>query len=169
MGLYIPTSSAGQLPLSAVCIKKGQIYNLDNNEWMNFQFNPQTFEWERSINWAETTWKGDVQGGDLSFINIGPRTFDLSLLFLADPGAPEINYKTNSVKIDSFEAVEELIESWSQIVSSKGRPARVKVIMGERFFDGVIRNYHFKIIESFEDLSAKEGILTLEFREWILT
>ena len=79
MGLFLPTSGTSVVPLSTQRLAKVQIYCLDMNESLTFQFNPETFRWERDINWAEVQWKGNDFGGDLEYINNGPRTFDLPL------------------------------------------------------------------------------------------
>lgn len=178
MPLFIPTSGAAPIPFAGWPTKKGQLYNMDNNEKLSFQFNVETFEWEQKFNWAEITWKGSVSGGDLDFINSGPRTFDLPLLFLGDPGAPEIEYEIGddnpvvrqvpgNIKMD-FEFIQKLIERWTWVMPHKGRPPRIKVVIGTRWFEGVIEELNFKLIDFFPDLTVKEALMTISFREWNL-
>jgi len=173
MGLFIPTSQGSSPPFSGITLVKGQLYNLDLNEFLSFQFNPNTFEWAKKINWGEITWKGNVKGGDLQFINIGPRKIDLPLLYMADPGAPEIEYtveeaiSTDDLKMD-FQAIKEMIERWEGLIEGKGRPSRIRIIVGPNYFDGVVTDWSFRIVEFFSDLTAKEVLIALRFREWQL-
>lgn len=176
MGLFLPTSGTSSIPFSSQRLSKAQIYCLDTNELLNFQFNPQTFQWERDINWAETSWRNNDYGGDLEYINSGPRTFDLPLLYIADPGAPDIvgEYQTANNEIApgtpvDFEFIESLFERWASILPAKKRPSRVRVIFGPRHFDGVIVHLDHRIVEAFEDLSTREGLITVSFREWKTT
>ena len=92
--IFIPTSRESYSPLAMRVVTKGQLYNLDTNEYFTFQFNPEAFEYSRDLNWNPMTFNGDESGGDLFYINSGPRTFELPLLFIVDPSAPEIQYST---------------------------------------------------------------------------
>ena len=169
MPLHIPIGK-DRLPHGDMPLTKGQLYNLDNDEWIDFQFNPEFFEWDQAINWKDFTHKGDPSGGDLQFLNIGPRTFDLALIYAADPGAPEIK---RDIGLDggdemTFERIEEVMENWRQLLPEKKRPSRIKVIIGSRTFDCIVENIRMRITEWFDDLTAREALLTLEFREWLL-
>ncbi len=171
MGLFLPTSGTSTIPFSSQRLSKAQIYCLDTNEFLNFQFNPSTFQWERDINWAETNWRNNDFGGDIEFINSGPRTFDLPLLYIADPGAPDIEYQpANNATAPGgrkdFEFIESLFERWASMLPAKKRPSRVRVMFGPRSFEGVIVHLDHRIVETFEDLSVREGLITVSFREW---
>ena len=159
-----------------MALVKGQLYNLDLNEMLGFQFNPETFGWDRDLNWAEISWKGAEKGGDLQYVNAGPITFDLDLIFVADPHAPEMMYQTGSnhpvvpsmqasIKMD-FEFIEETVNKWADPLPNLGRPSRIKIILGGRSFLGVITTYSFEITDFFEDLTARHGRLSIGFREW---
>jgi len=181
MPLFIPTSKGVASPLAAMHLTKGQLYNLDTNEFISFQFNPSEFEWERMINWSEISWQGDTSGGDLAFINVGPRTYNLDLLYMADPGAPEIESKIDDPPYaynakNDFQRIRKTIEKWEADIEGKGRPSAINLIMGSRdadgnltsgnSFEGVIVRSGFRLTEFFNDLSVREAIITLRFREW---
>ena len=173
MPLFIPTATQAPIPFAGWPTQKGQLYNLDTNDYISFQFNPDSFDWEQVFNWAEITWQGDYHGGDLQFINAGPHTFDLPLQFLADPGAPKIGYNTPSrISTDmnkfDFGELKRTLDDWNKPIEGKGRPARIKVIMGENKFDGVVTRWKFRILDFFPDMTAKEVLMTISFREWVL-
>ena len=171
--LYLPGYEEKRINVyTNITFAKSQLYNVDLNEYIVFQFNPVTFEWERDINWGEHSWLGDTSGGDLQFLNIGPRLIDLDLMYMADPQAPTVHYKSNFNIIGSddlvdFQAIKNTIEKWEKLLDGSRRPSRIGIMVGPNRFEGVIKKYRFKITEFFENLSTKEGILSLEFREWI--
>jgi hypothetical protein len=173
MSLFVPTSVMGPVPFAGWPTNRGQLYNLDNDEYIGFQFNPETFEWEQPVNWVEVTWHGDFSGGDVQFINMGARVFELPLQFLADPGAPQIDHRAAQIisrpedKFD-FAALKAIIDQWNRPIPGKGRPARLKIIVGHNVFEGVITRWRFKIVDFFPDMTAKEVLLTISFREWVL-
>ena len=170
--LVLP-SMGGVLPsINATKLTKGQLYNLDLNEYIGFQFNPTTFEWGQQIGWVETIWQGDDHGGDLQFTHIGPRTCEISLLYMADPGTPDLTWSvperlSNGTTKFDFQALRKALERWNSKVVGKGRPSRIRIIVGPNYLDGVIKVPVFKITEFFEDLSVREAQVTLEFREWL--
>jgi hypothetical protein len=170
--LFLPTSHEAFSQANARQLAKGQIYNLDLDEYIGFQFNPTAFEWARQIGWAETIWQGDDRGGDLLFTHIGPRKFEVSLLYMADPGSPDFTWSvperlSNSDVKSDFQALRKALERWEKKLDGRGRPSRVRVIVGPNYFDGVMTQLGFKITEFFEDLSAREALVSLEFREWL--
>lgn len=186
MGLFIPTSNLDRRPYPATPVMKGIIYNLDLNESVSFQFNPETFSFERRIKWAEVTWRGDDTGGDVQFFNIGPRTFDLELLYIHDPAAPPIEYRQGgnpllsarpvslsvsaargSSTIMPFETVQDIIDTWMQLLPDRQRPSQIQIIIGPQSFKGIIKGIGIDIRSFFPNLTAREAILTLEFREWL--
>lgn len=174
--IYLPTSGEDRrLSLEIftnTSLQKGQLYNLDLNEYLGFQFNPTTFEWSRDINWSEQNWVGGTRGGDLQFISLGPRLIELELLYIVDPRAPKVSYESDFAVIDpkdelvDFQAIRSTIEKWEELLDGIRRPSRVKIIVGPNGFEGVITSSTFRITEFFEDLTAKEALFLLEFREW---
>lgn len=187
MPLAIPTSRASQQSFLSAKITKGQIYNLDLDEYFVFQFNPEAFEWERDYHWDEITFKGDASGGDLQYIRTSAREFSLDLLYVADPGGPDIEYAKADHKISprtgrlvdgsplpatpsgkmAFEQLVMMLDAWGAVIPAKGRPSRLKVMMGPQDFDCVVTGSQFRIREFFgEDLSAREALISLEFRQW---
>lgn len=170
-GLYLPTSRISN-PLNDRALGKGELYNLDLDQLVGFQFNPTSLEWTRQFAWGEVRWQGDSSGGDLQYLSTGPRHVELSLLYMADPGSPDINYVAPLIisspnnKFD-FVALRQTLESWEQPLPGKKRPSRIRIIFGENSFDCVITSSTFRITTFFEDLSAREAVYTAEFREWL--
>ena len=170
--ITIPTNISNTVS-SPVSVKKGQIYNLDTNEFIGFQFNPRDVIWSRQINYADISWKGSNKGGDIEYLNSGPRKMEISLQYMADPGSPDIDYHINSnngisthiLKMD-FQVLLETIERWEEVIEDKGRPSRLKIIMGSNGFNCVVINSEIRISETFSDLSVREGFITLRLREW---
>ncbi len=172
MQLFIPTSTIGNNDFSNMPVTKGQLYNLDLNEFITFQFNPESFTWSQESSWGRINWKGNFDGGVPDFLNHQPTKFDLPLYFVADPGAPEIAYNVeerlsnSDVKMD-FEALEKMIKRWKRPVEGLNRPSRIRVIFGPRYFDVVFNVTKFAITYFFEDLTAREGTITLGCEEWL--
>ena len=172
MPLFIATGSP---PALSDTLSKGLLQNLETGEWMDFQFNPETFEYGRDQNWGESLWKGDERGGDLQYVNTGPHAFDLSLLYVADPSAPNVPHNA-SVRVSpapddsrlpvSFERIEQVIYKWTEPLADLGRPPRIGISIGPREFKGVILNHQSRITEFFSDLTAREALLNIRFREW---
>jgi hypothetical protein len=174
--LFLQNNIGKQVTFTDIVLTKGQLYNLDNDTYFNFQFNPTDLEWEREHNWSNTNWIGDDTGGDSTYINSKPRTIDLSLMFVADPGVAPPEYSsplqfqiTDEFGLVDFQAIKGIVEDWEKIITSKGRPSRIAIIVGPNIFEGKILKSGFKISEFFPDLSPKVAILTLEFEEWIQT
>ena len=181
-GLFVPVPGSSSIPFGGQPTIKGQLYALDLEDKIDFQFNPKTFEFEQAFNWSRITYKGDFSGGDLDFQNVGPRMFDLPLLFLADPAAPPITFKTKSsgarivhtepgLKMPILFDYDELLAMfnfWKKPIEGKNRPTRINVVMGNRSFEGVITSLVFKELEYFQDYSVKEALITITFEEWNL-
>ena len=171
--LFIATSNATTAaPFTEVPTAKGRLTNLDNNEFVGFQFNPDGLSYERSIDWGTIAWKGSELGGDLDYTSSGPHEFDLNLRFVSDPAAPDIEAEASEAishpdyRVD-FEAIEATIRSWVTPLDNLRRPARINVAMGpSRFFNCVITNIAVDIIETWPDGTAREALLKLEFKEW---
>ena len=136
--LFIPTSKQSIPLFTKQKLAKGQLYNLDRDQFLNFQFNPQTFDVRRDFNWGVNTGIGDDTGGDLLYLTSGPHTFDLTLLFMADPGVPAFEYNTDlalsgdEAAID-FKAIEDTFESWTAKIDRLGRPSRIRVRFGGEY------------------------------------
>lgn len=169
MSLFIPTSHKSNAPFP-ITVMKGQLYNLDTNESLNFQFNPSSLEWERATRWGETKWKGDHTGGDIDYIYTDPHTLNIPLLYISEPGAPRVDYNATERIMDNgivdFQQIKQLIDRWEKPLYRIGRPSRILVIFGPNSFECVIINSNFKITEFFEDLTPREALLNLDFRVW---
>ena len=170
--LFIPSpSGVTAAAFSTQEIVHGRLTNLDNNEFIGFQYNPAAFAYEREINWGAIQWRGSELGGDLDYLNSGPHTFDLTLEFVSEPSANRMEADTElaiphpDLGVD-FENLEQTIKAWMQPIEGQGRPSRINVVMGPRFFNGIALSYRFEISEYHGDLSARHGRLQLEFREW---
>ena len=170
--LFVPSSSGGLAQAYSVdSVVHGRLTNLDNNEFIGFQYNPLQFTYEREFNWGAVQWRGSELGGDLDYLGSGPHTFDLTLDFVAEPSANPMDAQTAKMipqpnhQVD-FENLEVTIIDWMTPLEGKRRPARINVVLGPRFFNGVILNYRFKVLEFHEDLSARHGRLTMEFKQW---
>lgn len=168
--LYLPTTDREVVYLNST-LAKGQLYNLDLNQYIGFQFNPTELEWTRDINWSEHNWVGSYNGGDLQFMNLGPRVISLDLIYLADPRAPEVQYNTDykimNEGVVDFQAIKDTIDKWLEPLDGLNRPSRISIVVGPNVFNGVITSTSFKITTFFEDLTPREAMLSLEFREWI--
>ncbi len=175
MSLFLATSGSAPIPDNIARLTKGELYNLDLNESLGFQFNPERLRTDKNFEWLDVAWLGSKDGGDLQYKGSGPTTFDLDLRFVALPGAPRIQSDagervspSDDLPMD-FEAIEETLRRWSQDVEGKRRPSRIKVILGERAFNCVITRIGSEVTAFFEDLTAREAILTIGFRQWELT
>lgn len=160
-------------PLRKQPLTKGQLYNLDKQQFINFQFNPQAFEWSQTWSWAEVRWKGARRGGDLQYQSEGARELELDLLFIADPGAPRFLSNTGDRLSTpdlamNYTLLVTLFDEWQARVPGKGRPSRIMLIFGELFFVCVITQIHHRITEMFNDLTAREATISIAMREWIL-
>lgn len=154
-------------------VAKGQIYNLDYDQFICFQFNPTFFEWSQLFSWNAVTFRGSRRGGSLQYSHEGARTMQMDLLFMADPASPDLVYDTPiylggaGLKVD-YDRIVELFDRWQTPIQGKNRPSRLKVIVGPRAFNVVITELTHRVTEFFPDLSAREGLLSLTMREWVL-
>lgn len=173
MSLFLPTATTETTP-AAYALAKGELYNLDRNEMFQFQFNPQNFIWERQLNWATANFKGASNGGHPQFLNLDAREFDLTLLFVADPSAPLMNYYADEnivtldeSKIIDFEALIRLILAWEKPIDGLGRPGILKLVMGANNIDCIIDHYQVHEQDYFEDMTVKAGQITFSMKEWV--
>jgi hypothetical protein len=181
-GLFIPLPGSSTVPFMGQPTVKGQLYAMDLNDKIDFQFNPTVFEFEQAFTWSRITYKGDFSGGDLDFQNVGPRKFDLPLLFLADPAAPPINFTAESSEAEivhkepgldqpilfDYDELLKMLDFWKRPIEGKNRPTRIQVVMGQRSFEGVITNLAHRELEFFRDMGVKEALITITFEEWNL-
>lgn len=170
--LFIPSPSGAIAPaFSTEIVERGRLTNLDNNQFIGFQYNPATFAYERKFNYGTVQWRGSEFGGDLAYLNSGPHTFDLNLDFVSEPPANRMEAQTDQpiphpdLGVD-FENLEATIKEWMLPIDGKRRPARINVVMGPRFFNGVVLSYRISISDYHGDLTARQARLELEFQEW---
>lgn len=176
MGLIIASNGSVRVPRSGERIDKGQLYNLELDEKLGFQFNPEQIQWEQELRWAERSSIGRDTGGSKFFLNSGSRRLELNLLFMAEPGAPSIDYYVQppiqmrtefGAELDFVVAV---LERWKKKIPDKGRPGVLAFVVGEANPNNmkcVIRRMGVRIIDQFPDgLSTREGMITLELIEW---
>jgi hypothetical protein len=172
MTLFVPTSISA--PKIGTELVKGQLYALDLDQSIDFQFNPKTFGFKRDFNWSRNRFKGDDTGGTASFNSLGTREFDLDLIFIADPSAPVVNFeadedlvpKDSAAQID-FEAFKRILECWELPIVGLGRPTKFKVIVGENDIDCIMTAYEVIEQEFFPDLTVQEARVMFSFEEWI--
>lgn len=173
MPLIFPTSDIlGSLTDSALA--KGEIHNLDNvpNSVIQFQFNPEQFEESRPFNWPDTGMRGKP-GFDIQYTGEPARTFELKLLWIADPIAPSHNadntitpVKSEDVSAD-FDKVVFEIDRWLDPRADLGRPSLLMVIFGQyQVYKGVVTERRKRYVRFFSDLSTRQGELILSFKEW---
>lgn len=159
-------------------VAKGQLYNLEWDESLSFQFNPENVEWVRESQWARASHRGQMQMAKPYFIATEPREMEIPFLFIADPGAPAVEFKSNNSPLVArsafdksgpfgFKELRSIIESWETVIETIGRPSRIRVIFGDIAFDCYTKRSRFKITEFFsQDLAVREGLITLELMEW---
>lgn len=175
MGLFLPTSGSAQVPVSSSAVRKGQLYNLDLDEKISFQFNPQPISWRRRTSYAEFYSHGETSGGDIEFLFTGPRQLELDLIFTDEPGAPALDYyvqpprEGNSAEFGAdFEFVVRLFERWMEPSAESGNriPLLRLILAASTNITGIITAVEPQIVNQFEDGSVREGRITLEFRQW---
>lgn len=174
--LFIPSPSGfTAAAFSTEEVVHGRLINLDTfmpaQDFIQFQYNPASFAYGRELNWGTVQWRGSELGGDLDYLGSGPHLFDLTLEFVSEPSANRMEALSDvpiphpDLGVD-FENLEQTIKQWNRPIEGLGRPSRIAVVMGPRFFNAVVLSYRFEISEYHGDLSARHGRLILEFREW---
>jgi len=168
--LFIPTS--GEVDsINGGPVTRGQLYNLDKDRFFRFQFNPETYDWRQEWNWKPIQGNRDDTGGDLYFLNSGPRLMDLPLRFIADPGAPDLVYDTDhdlsteNLKMDFFSIMAEF-RYWLRPIREKGRPCRLLVMFGKESLPCVITAMEVSQEDHFADLTVRAATIVLRLREW---
>lgn len=176
MGLFIPTSGNIRQLLSQQALAKGRLYNLDDDEFIGFQFNPETFGWERDHRWLELFHRGGDRTSHLTLLGHAPREFELNLLYMADPGAGHIEYKSregHTTGTFDFPFLKETIERWESKREELRRSTLLAVIFAgpgretePLVLHGVIARSQFRVLNWFNDLAVREVQINLEFKEW---
>lgn len=171
MGLYIPTSGDPRQRLVDRPVTKGQLYNLTSNEKLTFQFNPEVFEWEQASHWAEAWRRNHGTRPKRQFIGTADIEFDLRLLYVADPDAPdftlELNDQPGEFGNSAFVRIREGLDRWQKARPTTGLPDPLLVIFGDDIaFEAQIASINFKIVEFFRDLTAREALIDMEFFGW---
>jgi|GEM_PF-3317074 len=170
MPLFVPTGIAEHFQERSVV--KGELYNLDENRTIGFQFNPETLDINEEFGWTETGFRGHPSV-DMAYTGTKPRTFDLNLRWVADPIAP--NFETQntnlSVKVDymkaDFDKIMEELRLWMAPIPDKGRPCMVQVIFGvAHSYIGVITSMTPSYKRMFDNATARYSELRISFKEW---
>ncbi|MCK9568835.1 hypothetical protein M0R72_07840 [Candidatus Pacearchaeota archaeon] len=157
-------------------IARGQLYNIDDNEFFNFQFNcsPETL---REFNWADDQWLGREETHS-QFLGSGQTQFELPLQFLVAPGAPivenncnpSLSETSNNPKYPAslliIENVIAAINRWTAIRPDKRRPSLIRVILGDRSFDGRIVLIGIRDDDRFANGRLRRATIRIGFKEW---
>lgn len=173
MPIYIPSPETGS-GFDERMVAKGQIYNVTRNEKLWFQFNPETFRWT-----SEDVWKPTgigVFGKDISFVAEESTRFNLSLVFVADPGAPKLRshgleervskFEEEGVQAD-FDEVVKTFDRWRSRNETTGRPDLLSVFFSPSLrLNSVITRIERVILDRFEDGTTREGQLDLQMLRW---
>jgi hypothetical protein len=151
-------------------IARGQLYNIDDNEFFNFQFNcsPETL---REFNWSDDAWLGQEYTHS-QFLGSGQTQFELPLQFIVAPGAPIVENNCNPSLVDPqsgllfIEQVVATINRWTAIQPDKRRPSLIRVILGDRSFDGRIVLIGIRDDDRFADGRLRRATIRIGFKEW---
>lgn len=163
--------------LSSKPIARGQLYNLDDNEYFDLQFNPRVIEPRTEYGWSDDPWMGSDKVS-VQFLGIGQTDFDLQVEFLVDPGAPRITYRlgtTNLVltyqdgaenNLIRIENIIRTIEQWGAVRDDKGRSSLIGITMGKSYWEGRMINFAPRIEERFRDGLIRKATLRIGFKQW---
>jgi len=154
-------------------IARGQLYNIDDNEFFNFQFNcsPETL---REFNWSDDAWLGQEYTHS-QFLGSGQTQFELPLQFVVAPGAPTVENNCNPSLTgedrqgNSFVFIEVIIQTinrWTAIRPDKRRPSLIRVILGDQSFDGRITLIGIRGEDRFTDGQLRRATIRIGFQEW---
>ena len=150
-------------------VARGQLYNLDDNEFFNFQFNPIVEPLTES-NWADDPWLGRAET-HANFLGIGQAQFELALQFMVAPGAPIVENNCNPSLVDAYgyvsiENVSAAINRWAAIRTDKRRPSLVRVILPEASYSGRITLIGIRGEDRFPDGRLRRATIRIGFKEW---
>ncbi|MGB5107328.1 MAG: hypothetical protein WBP42_11515 [Candidatus Zixiibacteriota bacterium] len=160
-------------------IARAQIYNLDDNEYFNFQFNPQTLEPGRDYGWSDEGWTGSDKY-DTQFLGVGQTELELASDWLVDPAAPIIRYHidrtlmyqagpnpTQQVSLVKVEEIIKTLENWGAIRERERRSSLVRVIIGDNwYYNGRMTRFSCRIDERFADGTIRRAAIRIGFKEW---
>jgi hypothetical protein len=170
---HIPNSDISRY--QELKISRGQLYNLTLDELLIFQFNPEAMIVKASDEWVPVGM--GVKGRDMAFVSEGKDKFELQLLFMADPGAPDVISRNvqesltwrgtaaGSGKAD-FDNIVAMIDRWRKPQPQTGQPSRLMVAYGCGAWEGIIRERRIDYQARFATGSTRAGMLTLKFEEW---
>lgn len=173
MPLFVPTGIAESFEhFDRRTVVKGQLYNLDEQRIIGFQFNPEMLDINEEFGWTETGFRG-APSVDLAYTGTKLRTFDLTLRYVADPIAPdfETSNTITPVKVDyvkaDFDKILAELRHWMEPLEGKGRPCRAAVIFGDPHnYEGVITALNPSYKRMFDNATARYSELRISFKEW---
>jgi len=182
MPLFIPTSNLLKSPeLAGQYVAVGELYNLDDNKKICFQFNPEEYEIGRTYNWADLDSVG-APSNHYNYISQKDVLFELQLLFIADIGTPPVTTEggvsplitpKNDVVVDFDELCNELFQ-WLEEREAEGRPSFLRIFIGKDSLTGFVKGDLKKRVldlfpggtEAHPKPSARRGLLTMQFQPW---
>ncbi len=156
-------------------IARAQLYNLDDNTYFNFQFNPLTIEPATEYGWSDEGWTG-TDKIDTQFLGIGQTELDVTSDWLVDPVAPIIRHNLNSDlvyedgagnRLVRIESVIAAIQQWGAIRTDERRSSLVRLIIGDNwYFNGRMTRFSARIDERFANGLIRRASLRIGFKEW---
>lgn len=156
-------------------IARAQLYNLDDNTYFNFQFNPQTLEPANEYGWADEGWTGSDKI-DSQFLGVGQTELEVISDWLVDPAAPIIRHNLDgdlvyddgaSNRLVRIEAVIAAIQSWGAIRTDERRSSLVRLIIGDNwYFNGRMTRFAARIDDRFASGLIRRASLRIGFKEW---
>ncbi len=179
MPLFIPTSDLGLSDSYALQDYydrypfKGQLYNLDDNKKIWFQFNPEEHEDSIPIRWADIKSLG-TPSNQYQYLGESGSSFDLTLLFIADIHMPKVKTQgavdpniTPDGQAVSFKALYNEIRSWVKPREDTGLPSMISIIFNDDFaYEGFVRELRKRILDQYENGITRRATITLQFQEW---
>jgi hypothetical protein len=169
MPLFIPTSNLLDRPsLAEQYVQVGELYNLDDNKKIKFQFNPQEYEFGKTYNWAAIDSIG-APSARYHYLGQKDDMFELQLLFIADLGMPPVVLEgipnslitPDEVVVDFDELFKEL-QLWNDERPAEGRPSYMRIIIGTDTIEGVITNMRKRVLDQFSNLKTRRGQITIQ-------
>lgn len=174
MPLFIPTSNLLKKPeLAAQYVAVGQLYNLDDDKKICFQFNPEEHEIGRTYNWADIPSIG-APSNHYDYLSQKDTLFELQLLFIADIGTPPVATEggvnplitPDDVVVDFDELYNEILQ-WLEEREAEGRPSFLRIIIGKDTLTGFVKgDIKKRVLDLFPGGSARRGLLTMQFQPW---
>jgi hypothetical protein len=174
MPIFVPTDSIDlkDQDFFERYVTVGELYNLDADSKVLFQFNKDEFEESRSINWAQISSVG-ANSNQFQYINRGSRQFELPLLFIADKGMPPVKidgfmspFVTSEDLTVDIDVLYQELDSWTEELPSLGRPSFIKIFICSMEYTGFIKELRRRVLDSFEDGSTRRALITIQFQEW---